>query len=172
MSHLQGGEIACDLRDLLFSSDIRLSTLARRIEEDRRRLVAWEKNSAERFHLDTLARLCAIFGGIPVQLILRFIPPPADSPGDLQADPQPPTRTIAVVRALPALPQPYGHIEFLWEQQGWSSRQLARETTLWKETLDDLTSNSSHAIARRTLVKLCCRLEGIENVMRFVPPGG
>jgi len=182
------GTVVCFLDDLLHSSHLSLYALANRLGKSRSGLFRWQKNRAQEFEFDTLARLCAIFvfqdQTVAEQNVVRSIPPAlvidyqrgstgSNSQGALAPRSSTfPSRLIPVVSALPALPEHYGkitcHLKTLMEKEQLTFKELGELTGLRKETLSKIARGKTRSISRQALVALCQRYGGMDQLFTYV----
>lgn len=159
------GRIFCHLKGLLAASgDASIPLLAKRIEvTDLKALYRLRNNLARAYSFDLLARLCAIMGGMQLDVLLEYVEPGKEA--RMRFDAQ---------AVADALPHPYGRVRCLllelMETYGLTYQQLDAETGIDHETLSDIANARTASIKPKTLLALCQRFGGIGNIFRYEHP--
>jgi DNA-binding Xre family transcriptional regulator len=160
-----GVQIVSHLRELLVVHNLSVRQLATRIAlPDPRRLYELRNNEAITYEFDILARLCAIFGFLPLQALLEYVPAGGQ-----------PTPRFQQYDLLAELPATYGGICcHLLEHRGTLVptryfQHLAEQTRLHWTTLAKLSRYESCEIRITTLRALASHFEGLESIFTYDP---
>jgi hypothetical protein len=119
------------------------------------------------YSYDLLARICAIFRGIPLDTLLEYRPLGEQSHRSL-----PQNEGAGAIAILPALPKDYGRVRCIIGEQRvpfGDYHALAIETNVSEDYLIALADGRMEEIDGDILLALCHRLVRLDCVLRYEP---
>jgi DNA-binding Xre family transcriptional regulator len=160
------GQIVSHLRELIAANDLTLSELSRRagLHVPNPQIYDLVHNSVQVYKFDILARLCALFGGLPLEVLLEYVPPGGE-----------PDLRFLQREVLTGLSVPYGWIRCWLKDRAAETtppltyRQIGQGLGPHKDTVSNLANYRTGGVNARTMAALCARFGGIERVFSYDP---